>query len=554
MLTGVSGFVNLVAVACALAALPLFIGLRRSSIVDRNNLFGALLLCVAAFLHGGFDVLLRLGPHEVFGGYVAGWAGDSGQRKVAVYQCLPQLNAPCQHLYLQWSARNPVPDSVWSSSDKIHLKCEYRAWDHRIVRIDATPVPSAGGLSAWRWESHSEGVIWHSLEGSAGLAFALLCAFSFRKACRTERKVGGPGTVRRFPNRWATALYLVAIASVPVGLGYARLSDRLFQRKAGTLLRDIQSLQLRKSSWADAGAFRAKWAGDVKVNPACSATNCDLDVVLEHVHHWPSCSSGEQGLSKAFCEIMRLAAGRVARASATVRVRSGVVWGKDFNVDVLTRKGHALIAIARTVGGFRPGRFSFNRNFNVQFGSPDGCTGCVELWAHVTPYAGIEDVRDTFNFDLSCMDGSVQGCMEIGQLLPAVARRWEAGNLVERQGPFAGSHAAIRACARDWQNAAVVDVIRLYPASPGSSGRKMEYQLLETLKGNDEPALRASFFNPESGLGSPSPRERIIVFWENRDHERLDIAPRVIALYSQENLRAARAGVAEGSVDIPRGR
>jgi hypothetical protein len=75
VLTGISVYVNVAAIVCAMVALPLFIGTKRQTRFDKNNLVGFVLLGVAVLLHGGFLTVLRSSPHAVFSGYVLGWSG-----------------------------------------------------------------------------------------------------------------------------------------------------------------------------------------------------------------------------------------------------------------------------------------------------------------------------------------------------------------------------------------------------------------------------------------------------------------------------------------------
>ncbi|MGC1975549.1 MAG: hypothetical protein WA671_02410, partial [Candidatus Sulfotelmatobacter sp.] len=75
MLTGISVYVNVAAIVCAMVALPLFIGTKRQTRFDKNNLVGFVLLGAAVLLHGGFLTVLRSSPHAVFSGYVLGWSG-----------------------------------------------------------------------------------------------------------------------------------------------------------------------------------------------------------------------------------------------------------------------------------------------------------------------------------------------------------------------------------------------------------------------------------------------------------------------------------------------
>jgi len=346
----------------------------------------------------------------------------------------------------------------------------------------------------------------------------------------------------------AVAVAILLIAAVPGWIGYVWLSDRLYQRKAAALLRDIQNLELRKSTWTDACRFRAKWGSDVRTEGACSAAHCDLVVDLDrrnmdHVGFF---------LAKHNVIIfgpLQRAAGQIARIIAIVRVRDGAVWGKDFHTALIHRKLYIISASARTVRGFEAERCMSDSDRKSEFGRPDGCDICDILWAYVTPYASVEEMRDAFAFDLSCLGDSYRGCADTSQLMPATARRIEEfATRCRRDELSTWTPGRLRTCARDWQNIAVADVIRLSPADKGNRLQKMEYRLIEMLKGSSEATTSLSILDLDREFHCLRPPERVIVFWENHVNR---INPRpIFAAMNQVNLQAVRAGVAEAAVDI----
>ena len=116
MLIGMWGYIDVVALACAVAALPLFIGLRRSNILDRNNLFGAILLCFAALLHGGFEVLLRSSPHESFAGYLRGGSGERPAMAILLSDTDCPPTAPLKRIPGAYSCSRPSATECRSHS------------------------------------------------------------------------------------------------------------------------------------------------------------------------------------------------------------------------------------------------------------------------------------------------------------------------------------------------------------------------------------------------------------------------------------------------------
>jgi hypothetical protein len=90
-------------------------------------------------------------------------------------------------------------------------------------------------------------------------------------------------------------------------------SDRLFQHRAQVLLRDIQRLELRKSTWQDAERIRTKYAKRVTTNTDCSTTRCDYTVTLDHWCNFLRSSTNLQ-LVRALLTALRLSGGRWAPA------------------------------------------------------------------------------------------------------------------------------------------------------------------------------------------------------------------------------------------------
>jgi len=391
-LIGVSPLVNAIAVACALGALPWFAGLRWKTLADKNNLAGAFLLSLAVFLHGGFGTLLKCSPTAVFTGCNLLQSNDEA---VDAYVLIAAPRSPsAQRFHIRWSPANRLPTSFWDPGAL--LKCRYRVWDREITHISAVPTRPTAADTAWEWNSNSGSLLWCSLEGIGGLALLLLCARAFRRASRRAREVVTGGSARRFPNQCVRVVYPMPFAVVGGWAAYVTCSDWLFERKAEALLERIQALRLRESTWKDAEAIRRNFARDADKHRACSPPDCEVMVTLTH----EPLVEGAPG--EILSKMLRLAGGRWGYIEASVRVRNGIVWGKDVRVGAEApgvRPPWGFSAEAGTVRGFDLNRDEPVLHLNIEFGARAGA-GHFNRRVRVTPYASAEEMREAFAFDL----------------------------------------------------------------------------------------------------------------------------------------------------------
>jgi hypothetical protein len=558
VLTGISAYVNVAALVCAFIALPLFIGAKRRSLFDKNNLFGLVLLGLATLLHGGFQTLLRSSPHAVFSGYILGWDGGSEGRESSLWiydlgfppvDTGSSYNAPYRNLILTTNRNNLVPASFWNTDSHEYLKCDYRIWDQEITRIDAVPVPNAkqSVSAAWRWESQSEGRIWTFLEALLGFLVACKCILLLGRKEPTGELSSDPAA-RRFPNKWAARIYIATVSIILAWIVFVRLSDRFFQHQAQVLLEDIQHLELRKSTWQDAEQIRKDYGKHSETFAACAPVRCDFTVTL---NHWPPLMFSSRFGPIAWTA-WSLPGGRWARIDATVSVRDGVVWGKHFTAEISHREGYALIARAQTVRNFGLGlRYPQNPHPNIGFGRPGGCEICQALWAKVTPFASAYEIRDAFAFDLSCVGATLRRCTTMSQIMPVAARRMEDDSRsIDSETPpaLASLPAMIRAYGRDAETAAIARVVRIRHERSSDTHERIdfvEYRLVEPLKGTlANPVLHETFY-PKATSEVPPLGERVIVFGSGGGN-----AEAFVPL-TDSNLQEVQAGIAEGAVDIP---
>jgi hypothetical protein len=412
-LAGISPYVNVVAALFALAAIPWFARMRPQPRLDRNDLAGVCLLGLAFLLNGGFKTLLRSSPTALMAGSFAGSSNRAHSANVWISGSPPNAashESPSRHLHISWSTANRLPRSFWG--EPVLLKCKYRVWDGEITHITGVPVDAARAHAAWEWDSGSGSPLWYSLEGVGGLVLALLSVVSFRRPSLRAPE---------FPNKCVKVAYFGALVAVGGWVVYVTSSDWLLKLKAEALLSRIQGLELRKSTWKDAESIRKAFGGEPETGSSCSPAHCDFTVRFEHA------PVGYDSLGEALSEMFRLAGRRWAKVRATVRVRNGIVWGKDFWVatEIPGAPGCGFIATAETARGFRLLRRSPDTHPYIDFGAPGGCDCCTMRWVHVTPYASAEEMREAFSFDLSCLGPRLRACRDVARLHPAAARRFK---------------------------------------------------------------------------------------------------------------------------------
>lgn len=569
VLTGASVYVNVSAALIVLLALPLYIGAWRRTFVEKNNLVATFLIGLALVFHGGFQTLLRLSPHAMFTGYDLGWEGGPGEKDSSVYiydlgyppgEDEMVFTAPNRNLHLSRHT-HPVPDAFWQIDQKLLLKCDYRKWDLEITHIEAIPTPEATltGSRSWSWDSDSEARAGCLLEAFLGLVAVLGVVFLFRM----KKRAAQLSTIRpvcRFPNPCAVRIYSSAALLAVSWCAFVRASDHWFQHKAESLLRDIQNLELRKSTWKDAERIRTKFARNAKTDTACSPAHCDLEIGLVE---WDIYSRIGKSVSKfdlIAIKAVRVAGGRWGSVQATVRIRGGVVWGKDFGVIMAHPQGYALMAAARTVSRFefQPDYAGIDLHPNVRFGQPMACTFCKELWAKVTPYASSEEFRDAFAFDLSCIASTLRRCTEMNQIMPVATRRIREKSRTMAHSLFLWApHASLTPFGRDARNIAIMETARIYPQKLDSQGyatQIIDYRMSKELKGQfDRVLYPATYYlgkpNGEktSARMPPALHQQVLAFWD--DEERMPM----IAPLTAANLQEVREGIIQDAVDIPTG-
>jgi hypothetical protein len=240
-------------------------------------------------------------------------------------------------------------------------------------------------------------------------------------------------------------LFLVVLAS--------QVEQHFFRRRAELLLSQIQSVELRKTSWEDARNQFRRWNANSKLDEHCDSHKCSLKITLnefvfgyvtqrnlfeklDDYLRWRLKLSYDQGpFVRAEFWLLRLymrLGGHPARVIASIGMNDEVVWNKGISVWVETFAHPAdgtaeqpfefsLFAEAQSVPSFHDERWVSRQSKlhpDYAIGRPSGCFVCVDGWVMFTPYAAPEDVKRLMTLNLSCLT-RWQPCISQSDIMPA---------------------------------------------------------------------------------------------------------------------------------------
>jgi hypothetical protein len=125
------------------------------------------------------------------------------------------------------------------------------------------------------------------------------------------------------------AWFLAAVlASILLLAAAIRVDQYVLRYRAERLQSDIRSLELRKSTFADARRLEDRWFDNTK-EEVCRPSWCDLDISLNNT----SARHLEFLLNHlAVRAIYHSLGGRVAGAHAFIQVRDNILWGKGIGL------------------------------------------------------------------------------------------------------------------------------------------------------------------------------------------------------------------------------
>jgi len=322
----------------------------------------------------------------------------------------------------------------------------------------------------------------------------------------------------RSPRKLLFALALSFCTILVLTLLASRIEQRLFRRRAEILLSQVQSLELRKSSWQEAQTQLQRWSSNRVIGDFCDAHMCSLQVTLDEfvfahfIQRTPltklddylrwrlklTYNEGpfERMEASLFQAYVRLG-GHPARVMAEVGMRDGLIWSKGFHVWIGTyghptgwsgnwRMVFTLIAststasrLDRSFGSLGDAQLMLHPDYVI---SRRNCTICVAGWANFTPYAAPADIHRLMRLDLSCLT-RWHHCLTQSDIMPVAWAQYLAERpLVDgSRGELDCSPSSLEILGRDSVNIAIVQILQQRD-KVDHSGSKLA-RLVERLKG-----------------------------------------------------------------------
>jgi hypothetical protein len=282
---------------------------------------------------------------------------------------------------------------------------------------------------------------------------------------------------------WLASIVLAALCLI---VGAIQIQQRVFHHRAALLLRDIQSIKLRQTTFSEAQVIFNRWRRYGKYEGSCTAQHCEFQVSTET--YLESTRFRFFGRDWLLNTCIRLGA-RPAFISGRIGVENGTVWDKSFDLMVVVpdEKFHsyALMENGGTVSRFANYRPNYTWLPEFEVGWPGGCEGCVGIFAKFTPYADPKIVDRLMDVNVSCVL-PWSGCREKPDILPgawkqraeddaAHPRAWAQLECSERTMHF---------LARDAESAGVFQVLasRVEKESDGRSVPYFKVRLVTQLK------------------------------------------------------------------------
>ncbi len=385
-------------------------------------------------------------------------------------------------------------------------------------------------------------------------------------------------------------LFLSLGATLLLAVAASQVEQHIFRRRAELLLSQIQSLELRKTTWREAQERLKDWGANQEFSERCDTLPCSFQVTtndvvygfaerrnlftkLDDYFRWRlglSYDTGpfvhiEHSLLRTYVRI----GGHPAKAIADVGTRGGTVWEKGFWVTLETY-GHpsgwsgidriefALMASVTSRARLDHYRFSpidyqlMLHPYYVIGTNP--CTFCVTGWVNFTPYASSENVRRLMTLDLSCLS-SWHHCLTQNDIMPAAWSQYLAEQpiLNGSDGKVPCSPSFLEIVGRDSASIADVEIVRFHDSvdERGYHSGSADARLREWLKGATDwkvgetrkVSIRAG--NDRENLNLPSGAE-VFLFRHRLPREGSWVAsvpPCPISFINEDNLRAVRRGI-----------
>ena len=250
--------------------------------------------------------------------------------------------------------------------------------------------------------------------------------------------------------------------------GAIRLDQYRVRWRGERLQSDIRSLELRKSTYADARRLEGRWFDDTKEG-VCRPSWCDVQISVENMG-----GAHIEFLRNhlAILAIYHWLGGRVAEAGVSIRVRDNLVWEKGIGLNIetlVTESDNRRVEYWLSGSAGTDDHFSWisARHPEYQIVGSDVHLRLGDV--HFTPFADPQDVLRLTDLNFACLT-RWRHCTEQADILPTAwkeaQREWEEraqNGFVEPYPP-----AAIRVVSRQTRRIDLVKVTKLKPLNQWS--------------------------------------------------------------------------------------
>jgi len=337
---------------------------------------------------------------------------------------------------------------------------------------------------------------------------------------------------------WLIASVCLAVLALAAGI---HADQYLLRRRAERLQSDIRSLDLRKSTYADARKVVDRWWDDARQQGPCRADWCDVEITLadfawSHADFYVNAPTRRR--------IFGWLGARPATVDAHIRVRDDLVVGKTIGgyIEGPCIGSDGQMFCTAIIGHVSTGRRRFidARHPEFTFHKPSGCENCVGADVILSPYASAEDVRRLTDVNFGCIT-RWSPCENEEDILPTAWR--EARSEGAPPAHIASCSETIRALTRELGCMPLATVAHVTDAGEGP-------QL--TLRWEND--CQKKMLEHQNTVSQPN-RDLLI---RKGDHllvfeDQLFPYPTPCAVVpaTEENLKAAQQGVSENFYDPP---
>jgi hypothetical protein len=272
--------------------------------------------------------------------------------------------------------------------------------------------------------------------------------------------------VDRRLTRYVLGAAISVIAAYALLVAAIQVQKRILRRRAENLLADVRSLQVRRSTFAQAAAVFSHWSNRGFYSKPCSQESCDFFI---RISDFGSVSGKFPGWYTWGIPVYRMAGGRLAGAYASLSVRNGTLSRAFFELGIdvppfIEPASHETVsyelgAQIRTNSRVDPNSLlhpSSHPDYTIT--GPGGCEGCVEVWFEYTPYASAADVERLGKPNFTCIT-RWSPCRTKADIMPAAVAQRALDPSPDLDGKASCSARGLEIISRDAEDVAVVDVV-----------------------------------------------------------------------------------------------